>query len=348
MTGQNLEFLNVNAHTAVSVAGLRERNLIKRGSPNWWSTDYAPDPREYVSFEEFNSRLVDVGDGCRLYPHPRVPMTLLKLEIDGENLSFMVTARPYHERETTNHSMPNDLFWEKGDNFSISTVRPLSEIYGKMRSLLNPRFGFPELPSQCLPHIRGMFIEARGANLFWSTVYSGRKRNVDFRDVIQDKLASVGLGHIHARDFIGYSDFMTRTRAHKEAYEKRIITGKQYKGEINHAEVSRVEFCDDMDASMEKGRAVLYPVRLPGLKATLPVLVSTRNCEGKTVERPVALGIEAESGVDGRGYGLWFFGGEDTCRAISRVLSKDFDTQVDVMLRRPLPGRPAYEYLGPN
>src|SRR4030042_2539177 len=86
---------------------LRGQYLIKDGSPFWWSTDYAPDPRELLPFKEFRQRLVGLGTcpterlfrqgndviqrEVYLYPEPSVPMPLLGVDIEGQQLQFLVT-----------------------------------------------------------------------------------------------------------------------------------------------------------------------------------------------------------------------------------------------------------------
>ncbi|MCL4382652.1 MAG: hypothetical protein M1575_01095 [Patescibacteria group bacterium] len=42
--------------------GYKAKGLIEQTSPHWWSTDYAPDPREYLPFEQFQKRLVYLGE----------------------------------------------------------------------------------------------------------------------------------------------------------------------------------------------------------------------------------------------------------------------------------------------
>lgn len=348
MNGQNLEFLNTDAQSASSMTELRSRNLIAPGSPNWWSTDYAPDPREYLPFEEFYDRLVDVGDGVKLYPSPQVPMAVLSLDVGNDKFHFMVTARPYHERESESQEERDPR--HSPDKFYMDKVRPFDEVRGQARTLISTddrgflaRPPAPEIPNQCLPHIRGMFIEARGAHLFWSTLHAGKPRydKIDFREKVQNALGDAGIFGVIADNFMGYSSFMNRTMAHREATTKGLIRSKRSTPDFNFRKVSRPEYIDGLGGEEELG--VLYPARIPGVEATLPVLVTNRTHAKSRVNKPVVLGLEASSGFSDNRYGLWTFQERDTCRAISDVLSKDFETEVDVLLRTPRKGLPEYE-----
>src|SRR5438876_11868113 len=111
----DFEHVNEVRPSTGTVKYLRNNRLIYPGSPHWWSTDYAPDPREYVPFPEFKTRLVTFGlqetkpdeiDSYRrrvirevhLYPYEQVPMSVVELQTDPP-LSFLITARPFHPKE---------------------------------------------------------------------------------------------------------------------------------------------------------------------------------------------------------------------------------------------------------
>jgi hypothetical protein len=335
---QNLEFLNDRAHSAASIADLRTKNLIQPGSPYWWSTDYVPDPREYLPFEEFYRRLIDIGEGYKLYPEPRVPMSVLDLTVEGMPLSFMVTARPYHEKETQGEAAY--------DTFGIDKIVPFDEaLHYLPRSGSVDRLQSSRIPYHCLPHIRGMFIEAKGTHLFWSIIHGGRNVH-SFPSKIQRELGKVGLTGIIANDFMYYSSFKTHTNAHRAAAEAKIINGKKHaKIDFDYEEVSRPEFCDRHNG--EGNLAVKYPVRIVGLDYTLPVLVANRTHQKSSVRKPVALGIESGSGIDGKGNGLWTFRDRAVAQQIANILTVDLGVEVDALLARPRPGFPRYERLAP-
>ncbi len=344
MKSQNLEFLNVHAQSGSSIVGLHERNLIRPGSPNWWSTDYTPDPRRYVEFDLFNDRLADMGDGYKLYPHACVPISILNLEIDAEQFSFMVTARPYHKSEQL--VQDDSFFLNSDETFPIRTVAELSSIQGNMRSVLSEKIGPLAIPMHCLPHVRGMFIEARGNHMFWSELHAGRDK-VDFHVKIREQLGRLGMSYIRV-DYLPAGGFMTRNKPYTEAVDKHIIFNRTVDPAEEYTEVSRLQFFDDGSNSTKNNDAVLYPVRIPEMKHTLPVLVARRTIEGDTGDNPIALGIEAASQyrypAQGK-YGLWPFRDRVVCAAISGALTRDFGTRVDVALRIPRKGRPAYEYI---
>ncbi len=56
-----------NAPDIETIKEFKRKGFIDDKSPFWWGTDYAPDPREYLTFKEFRNRLVHLGDVSTTY-----------------------------------------------------------------------------------------------------------------------------------------------------------------------------------------------------------------------------------------------------------------------------------------
>jgi len=146
---------------------LKNKRWINQCSPQWWSTDYAIDPREYLNIGEFKKRLIHLGN-CNiqqwskfldhdivqkdvyLYPYPDVPITILNIPVNDLNLPFLLTARPYHPKEI--------YFGGVGSFISDHPVETLEEFAAAGGKL--------ELLNHFYPHIRGLFAGKRGNHYF--------------------------------------------------------------------------------------------------------------------------------------------------------------------------------------
>jgi len=123
-----------------------------------------------MEFSEFKKRLVHLGvhkvesidwplsgqsgkeRDVYLYPKPKVPMTILSLEVLGQALPFFVTARPYHKKEIPSNPHSTALL----NNPSIKDLKRHLDSGQEIR--LHDHFH---------PHIRGLFAGAKGNNFFW-------------------------------------------------------------------------------------------------------------------------------------------------------------------------------------
>src|SRR3989344_4348638 len=202
---------------------LQQKRFIKDGSPLWWSTDYSPDAREYLPFAEFKKRLINLGD-CNtkrdpyftgainlvtrkvsLYPEPKVPISILDLEVEGYNLPFLVTARPYHANELSSQPFPKFL-----------AEHPLETLPSYVQ-----KGGIIDLPNHFYPHIRGLFAGTRGNNYFWYLTHTNTFWE-EFGKPVKDALEKKKLGLI---GFYNSPMFGNRTYSEvwKELAEKPLL-----------------------------------------------------------------------------------------------------------------------------
>lgn len=99
-----------------------------------------------------------------------------------------------------------------------------------------------------------------------------------------------------------------------------------------------------------KDLLVFYPLRVKGMRETLPVALSTRSHATSSVRAPVVLGIYAENGRTGftRRGGILRIKNREFAEKISTLLSADFGIPIDTVLFTPQPGRPKYERISPT
>lgn len=331
---------------------LKEKNFINDGSPLWWSTDYKPDPREYLSFDEFRQRLIHLGNhkthvihdylaperlverDVYLYPKPKVPITILNLDVSGEQLSFLVTARPYHRKEL-----------EISDSYS--TVSSDCRLFGYPELKKIPKFvrsgGVIDLPEHFYPHIRGLFAGRRGNHFFWYNLHLWSA----FGQTIKESLKSKELSFISF-----YHPTEGGRRTYREVWfellrKENLVDHKKPRSlDFPYLEVSTEEFIEDYQKT-NKDLVVYYPLRHPDIENTLPLVISTRTHQESMIRKPSVLGIYAENGSIGwcRQAGILRIKNRQFAEEISKSISGDFGIPVDTILFIPQKGRPKYERI---
>lgn len=351
---QNLEHLNILKPPLNTIRELKAKGVIGEKSPFWWNTDYEPDPREYMNFPEFKRRLVHFGirnivytrflgmdkdvqkRDVYLYPRPQIPMTIFNLEILEQNLPFMVTARPYHEKELSSEPLSSFLLKNKD----------LEKLKAELKVDKNKII---DLHQHFYPHIRGLFAGAKGTNLFWYPInvnswYDILNTGINAKE-LQDALKKKNL------DFLGfyrmpYSDRRTYHKVWEELSNSSLVSmNPQWPDFPSPSEVSVEEFVNSLNADGD--RITFYPLRTPALKETLPIVVSTRTHEASANRKPTVLGVYAENKPPGYGYkaGILRIKNLDLAQFISSKISKDFGIPVDTVLFTPQKGRPKYERI---
>jgi len=320
---------------------LKSKHSIANKSPNWWSTDYKPDPREFLSFEEFERRLVRLGGAKTLrcpfglfadsydffgfyeerhvvkrevclYPNHLVPITIIDLEINGQDLPFLVTARPC----------------PRSDEYALSLDKVAKEIeFGK---LIN-------IPEMYYPHIRGLFAGKRGNHFFW---YDWN----DYESALRTTLEARGLSFLNIWSGGGrrYADVWFELKMKENLVDQR----RPILLDFPRKEVSAEEFLADWQ-NVDQDLVVFYPLRLQGLSETLPMVISTRTHKESRLRKPTVLGVFAENGADGfcqRG-GILRIKNLQMAESVSQLLTQDFGIPIDTVLFVPTPGRPRYERI---
>jgi len=335
-----------------TIRELKEKNFIENGSPLWWSTDYKPDPREYLPFDKFRQRLIHLGK-CKtsvvhsflheeksverdvyLYPKPKVPITILNLDVSGEQLSFLVTARPYHQKELYNFHSPSAIFphslWEHAQE-----IKKLPEF---IRS-----GGIIDLPEHFYPHIRGLFAGRRGNHFFWYNfhLWGG------FGQTIKDSLKSKKLSFVNL-----YQPPMDGRRTYSEVWfeleaKKNLVDHKKPRWfDYSYSEVSAEEFIEDYQKTNEN-LVVFYPLRHPDIENTLPLVISNKTHQESKIRKSAVLGIYAENGRIGRCRqgGILRIKNYEFAKEINKSISEDFGIPIDTILFIPQKGRPKYERI---
>ena len=159
---------------------LEEWSWIKKAEPLWWDLDYPKDPREFMGFDEFESRLKTVGRyplshrsqprDINIYTEDTVPISTLDIEIKNQPITLFVTVRPFTYEEGAHH-------------FTEVSYKDWSYINGKepgerqdmiedslIRCLEKHESWFCDagrIPFMFLPHARGFFKERRGNRVFY-------------------------------------------------------------------------------------------------------------------------------------------------------------------------------------
>lgn len=345
MRSPDFENLNSVKPDLATINRMQRHGYIKDGSPLWWSTDYTPDPREYLTFEKFQARLVHLGDlktqqrtwiterrlvhrNVYLYPEPQVPMTVLELEVNKRPLPFLITARPYHPKELQSNPFP----------FFILN-HPLDSLTKFISS-----GGLIDIPDHFYPHIRGLFAGRRGNHLFWYpiNILSWWKQT---GEPITKSLAHSDLSYIalYNAPFMGESRFpgVWDGLIGRRLVDQRHPTWPNFSTEETSAE----DFLRRWKKPKQKEPLVYYPLRKPDLEVTLPLVVTAiTNKESKT-RKPVVLGVYADNGLVGHARidGICRIRNNSLAEYISQSITEDFGTEVDAVLYTPQPGRPLYE-----
>lgn len=328
---------------------LQQKRFIKDGSPLWWSTDYAPDSREYIPFDEFKKRLVNLGK-CPtarrnpsflstenpvtrkvcLYPEPKVPISILNLEVEGYNLPFLITVRPYHTNELSSHPFPKFL-----------TEHPLETLPDYVQNS-----GIIDLPNHFYPHIRGLFAGTRGNNYFWHLTHTNTFWE-EFGKPLKNALEKKNLG------FIGfYNSPMFGERSYSEVWKeiakKPQLVDQKIPSWVDfpYSEVSAEELIQDYQKA-DQDLLVFYPLRVPDFINTLPLVIATKTHEASNIKKPAVLGIYAENGLTGRCRmgGILRIKDQQLASTVSEEISEDFGISVDTVLFTPQKGKPKYERI---
>lgn len=342
----------------------KEKGYIRDGSPFWWSTDYTPDPRKYISFEEFQERLVHLGkrkivrnlfprDEKRevkdvyLYPNEETPIALLTLEINGENPKFLVTVRPYHKKE---------VFWRPG---ALSLVK---DHQTKMLTESTNQEEEINLPDHFYPHIRGLFAERRGNHFFWYPIHPWPWERESFGKLISSALKKAGLSFLDIYDTASLThEDRTYVPLWNEIHRKGqgLIDQKPTGINFEAKEVSAEEFLPEKEDNTNL--LLYYPLRVEEFRETLALVIANqthdvlirKEDEKKDVKnrirKPAVLGVYAENGADGYccHSGIMPIRNRQFAAKISGLISADFGIQVDTVLFTPQKGRPKYERISP-
>ncbi len=346
---RNLEQTSSLAPASLSlIRRLKKDDFIEKISPFWWSIDYSPDPREYVPFPEFKKRLVHIGESqvndyyhgeyanietrdVYLYPRATVPMTVLDLDIEGKNLQFFVSVRPYHKDHIGQHHGFHTQSGQFIDKHSLKSLPKFVQSGGAI-----------SLYHNFYPHIRGLYGGKRGDHLFW---YSFGGKGID---QVTKALEEQNLSFIEAG--IGPHSGSQRTYSEVwEEFEKKeglIDFKRTFEIDFEAQEVSAEEFIEDHQNS-KADLKLYYPLRLPGLEHTLPLIITNKTHKASPIKKPVVLGVYAENGSTGwaRRHGILRIKDPQLAGDISAAITADFGISVDTVLFTPKKGTPKYERI---
>lgn len=183
-------------------------NYIDLANPSWWDMDYPKDPREIMSYVEFESRLKMMGksrihrrDDPRnigFYVGKNVPVTVLNIEIEGTQFPFFVTARPATMKESANLFIDRSL--QETINGTSETEINQKIIEKGLAMLVQGNIPISEnhLPLMYLPHVRGIFKEQRGNRFFYYPLRFGGNPDIPSYKKVDLALRSNGKEHILA------------------------------------------------------------------------------------------------------------------------------------------------------
>jgi len=346
----NLEDLNVFKPPLKTIIELKTKGFIGEISPLWWSTNFESDPREFMEFSEFKKRLVHLGvhkvesinwslsgqsgkeRDVYLYPKPKVPMTILNLEVSERTLPFLVTARPYHKKEIPSSPHSTALL----NNPSIKDLKRHLNSGQEIR--LHDHFH---------PHIRGLFAGAKGNNIFWYPLRAASYWH-EFGAKIQKALEGKKLQFIKLYE-PPYRENRTYAGVWKElSTKKKMVSMNPVQVDFPYSQVSAEEFINGLKG--EEELICFYPLRYPEVSETLPLVISTLTHKGSNRAMPAVLGIYAENNLAGyaRKGGILRIRDLNLANFASREITRDFGIPVDAVLFTPQKGRPKYERVSSN
>lgn len=305
-------------------------------SPCWWSTDHEPDPRVFMPFEVFYQHLIHIkGSDFTLYPYPGTPMTILDLDIDGFRIPFLVTARPYHLTETKSQYTYVSLLSEFQ---TVNQLRWFVEKGGKL-----------DLPFHFFPHIRGLFAGRRGHHFFW---YHLGFRKKEYEQQIEDALMARGLSptiqlYPSGDDNAFYSPLSFYEVQKELQATSGLVHQRLFYPDFPHREVSAEEFIEEWPDDTGE-LMVYYPIRLSGIKYTLPLAIATRTNRTSRIRHPVVLGVFGRKTINTTrvATGILPIIDRSLAETVSRNISADFGIAVDAVLYTPTPrpkGQSEYE-----
>ncbi|MDD4937634.1 MAG: hypothetical protein PHX34_01230 [Candidatus Shapirobacteria bacterium] len=326
--------LNQSTLSAEKICEMRRTGIIRNGSPYWWETDYKPDPREYIYFDEFIKRLTLVPEtkNTYIYTREQVPMTTLNLDIENTTYPFMVTVRPYHPNSV---NLVEYDGMERGIEYGSM---PFVQKDGNINNVL--------LEDHFVPHIHGLFAGVKKTHLFWYPII-----NVDFIDKIYRALLYKKLGFIKPwiNDVgIIYRGYMSRyvektyDRAHNELTKKGLIAGRKRPilPDFNYEWVSTKEF---INQSENENLMLHYPLRLSDIEETIPLVIATRTHQKSKIIKPTVLGVAAGMRDDlHRNDGFWRIKNGRFAETITQTISEDLGIKIDTVCFNPY-GKTQYQ-----
>ena len=335
---------------------LKSQGFIPEQSPFWWSTDYSPDPREYVPFDEFKNRLVYLGrvktksvgiwstdqamqKDIYLYPNRPVPISILNLNVEGINLPFLVTARPYNRTEILSSPFPRFLY----EHPRVEDLRELIENCGTVA-----------LYAHFYPHVRGLYAGRRGNNFFWYPLQPFRadsspedllngNENKELRNALNDNnLSFLDIYNYPMSEPYSYRGVWDELRKHPSLVDLK-DGGRLKHVDFPYAEVSAEEFIEDYESDADL--LVMYPLRLTQFETTLPLVVANKTHSASTIREPAILGVLADNENVGRSRhrGIARIIDRQFAQVLASAIGEDFGLNVDTVLFTPRKGRPKYE-----
>lgn len=313
---------------------LKENKYILDRSPFWWGLDYLPDEHEYMSYYEFENRLVEIkpkkfsepsvgnsfGYGEEpffVYPEGKVPITTLNLDVMGQKLSFMVTARPFNPKEIGSYDYLLNIFQ------TTERLKKLLEIDVKNEKDLNrPKDEF-------LPHIRGLIVSQRKGNIFWYPILD----ETEFQQSVSDSLKQLDL------DYLGIN--FTSSQGYKRTYPLVAKELRQHPDLFNTKRLDLSKFFPTKEVSAEEfvrhhrpDLSLIYPVKIPGINLEIPFYISNHSIDSNHCLFPTATV-----------YGAYLpdvFPVKDCeiAKKIVEQVSLELNIPTDVLVRIPQKGHP--------
>lgn len=330
-----------------TIKSLQEECIIPDHSPFWWGTDYQPDPRKYLPYEEFSQKLVKIdrmiGDPYYLYPEPEVPITTIELPIFGQKLNFMVTARPFHPKEI-NSDPPEILLREFK---SASLLQKYVQEHND--SLFN--FSQGEIQENCneplghfKPHIRGLLASVRGNNFFWYPINLFSLSTDQTRDQFNFALQERNLSYLgifqtgYGGDHLTYKDIWEELISLPNIFCTKKLSMPELHS-INPNKPREVQAEEFISGYTRSNLSLLYPIRIHGINHTLPLRI--RNVRfGNDEIKALICGIKSNV-VDH--CGIIKITDPEIAKQISQEISQDFGIPVETLLYVPHPGKSTYQ-----
>jgi len=313
----NLDFLR----------SVKDQNFIYDQSPFWWKIDYSHDPREYISYEKFQSQLVEIktndNESFFLYPNPKVPITTIELDVFDQKLNFMVTARPFHPKER--NSQPSDYFLN-----TFKTPNKLKEAFLKDDESTRPYLR--KVPHEhFFPHIRGLITSKRENTFFWYSIHN----DTLFKKAIEESLEKKNMSYLGIFDE-GYGGSTRNYPLVEEEINEHpdLFNTKKFLSLSNsffiQKKVSAEEFVEYHQN--QKNLSLIYPVKIPEISLDLPLYIANHSIDSDEITKPLVYGIYLP--------GIMTVKDERIAKSISQSISKDLGLQVDIFLSIPKKGRP--------
>lgn len=211
--------------------------------PVFWDT-YHYDQRVPLHFTNFSNKLNNTeNNDVTIFQGDHVPMTLLHMVFAGKPVAFMVSARPFIEREVLDYfsKLECENPFEDLDTAGLTVSESKRLFRSKLRKL--QKSGEWTLPVMFQPHIRGLYLGSLNSNdtyvysplnLMETVVDSSGKKiktPTAFSNRLRHELNTQGYNYINLLDY-PISIYDRIKHLYSSLQNQKVITTKRDQGSV--------------------------------------------------------------------------------------------------------------------